>query len=239
MYEYPIVAHEEAGSFWSSCPDIPEAHSAGDTLEELLANAVEGITLALSIYVDQGRAIPLASPVAEGQHAIALPATVTAKIALWNAMVEKSIKVAGLARELGLSHPVASRLVDFEHNSKIEQVESALKALGTSIKKGSRSSTWIALPYGGPEAGFYAERIADVLRDKPEQKMVVGAIAKPLAEVKDYSLDYLLRTRYAKSSGTMQAVTEVVDAMVATNLFERIDLLDEKTGKTVLGIRLA
>lgn len=133
MYEYPIIAHEEAGSFWSSCPDIPEAHSAGDTIDELLANAVEGLTLAFTIYVDQGREIPLASPVAEHQYAVPLSALTAQKIALWNGLVAKNMKVADLARALNLSHTVASRLVDFEHKSKTEMVETALKAIGVKV----------------------------------------------------------------------------------------------------------
>lgn len=133
MYEYPIEAYQEAGSWWSKCPDIPEAHSAGSTLEELLLNAVEGLTLALSIYVDQGRAIPRGSVAKTGQHLIRLPAQVIAKIVLWNRMLELGMRVADLARKLELSHPVATRLVDFEHKSKIEQIEGALKALGAKL----------------------------------------------------------------------------------------------------------
>lgn len=133
MYNYPITIHEEAGSFWSSCPDIPEAHSAGDSREELLANAVEGIKLALTIYVDQGRDIPSASVPAEGQSVVSLPAQTVAKIVLWNTMRARRMRVADLARTVGVSHPVANRLVDFDHNSKIEQIESALTALGAGI----------------------------------------------------------------------------------------------------------
>ncbi len=238
MYEYPIDAYQEAGSWWSKCSDIPEAHSAGDTLEELLENAVEGLILALSIYVDQGRAIPLASPVGEEQHRIALPATVTAKIALWNAMTENKIRVADLARKLKLSHPVASRLVDFEHNSKIEQIESALKALGSSIKKGSRSPTWIALPYGGPEAGFYAERLVDELRARDAKEIVIGAVQLSVKKVKPYSLDYWLRTRYARNPDTKQAVAAVVDGLIETGLFARAKIEDPQTSAKVEAIAL-
>jgi antitoxin HicB len=133
MYNYPITVHEEVGSFWSSCPDIPEAHSAGDTIEELRTNAVEGIKLALTIYVDQGRDIPPASAPVEGQFVVSLPAQTVAKITLWNTMRAKGLRVADLARTVGVSHPVANRLVDFDHNSKIEQIESALAALGAGI----------------------------------------------------------------------------------------------------------
>lgn len=134
MVNYPITIHKENDHYWSSCKDLPEAHSAGDTIEELLANAQEGIQLALSIYVDQGREIPGATaPENDQQVVIYQPVQVIAKALLWNAMLGQGVRVADLARKLGVSHPTASRLVDFEHNSKIEQVENALKALGRRL----------------------------------------------------------------------------------------------------------
>jgi len=134
MYHYPINIHAKNSHYWSSCLDIPEAHSAGDTLDELLGNAVEGIELALSIYVDQGRRIPAPSPVRQGQYEIRLPALTSAKIALWNALCQRGQCVADLARTLGVSHTAAGRLVDFSHQSKIERVEEALKALGRRLE---------------------------------------------------------------------------------------------------------
>jgi len=133
MYNYPITVHHEHDHYWSSCFDLPEAHSAGDSLGELLDNAAHGITLALSIYVDQGRAIPPASAPKPGQTVIHLPAQVVAKAALWNALHQRGMRVADLARRLNLSHPVARRLVDFGHNSKLELVETALAALGLRL----------------------------------------------------------------------------------------------------------
>jgi len=54
-------------------------------------------------------------------------------IELWNTLCEHRWRVADLARLLGISHPVASRLVDFTHNSKLEQLENALKKLGKRL----------------------------------------------------------------------------------------------------------
>lgn len=133
MYDYAVNVVQDVGSFWSSCDDIPEAHSAGDTLEELLANAAEGLEVALSIYVDQLRHIPKASPAKDGQHVIQLSALVVAKIELWNAMRDKGMRKADLCRLLGAAQTKVDRLVDFEHSSKIEQVESALAALGKRL----------------------------------------------------------------------------------------------------------
>lgn len=133
MYDYAVNVVQDVGSFWSSCDDIPEAHSAGDTLEELLANAAEGLQVAMSIYVDQLRHIPKASPPKEGQHVIRLPALAVAKAELWNAMRDKGMRKADLCRLLGAAQTKVDRLVDFEHSSKIEQVESALAALGMRL----------------------------------------------------------------------------------------------------------
>ncbi len=133
MYSYAVKIHAEAGSFWSSCRDIPEAHSAGDTVEELLTNAVEGLELALTIYVDQSRPVPLPSAPVEGEHLVHLPTLVAAKVSLWNAMREAGMRKADLARLLQSSQTKVDRLVDFEHSSKIEQVEAALAALGKRL----------------------------------------------------------------------------------------------------------
>ena len=133
MYDYAVTVVQDVGSFWSSCDDIPEAHSAGDTLEELLANAAEGLEVALSIYVDQLRHIPKAAPPKEGQHVIRLSALVVAKVELWNTMRDKGMRKADLCRLLGAAQTKVDRLVDFEHSSKIEQVEVALAALGKRL----------------------------------------------------------------------------------------------------------
>lgn len=59
---YP-VAIELGGetAYGVAVPDIPEAFSAGDTLDEALANARDAILLALEDYVDRGDAIPVPS----------------------------------------------------------------------------------------------------------------------------------------------------------------------------------
>lgn len=132
MYDYKIVAHEENGHYWSSCPDVPEAHSVGDTLEELLENAVEGITLALSIYVDQKRKIPVAS--GAGDHQVRMPGITVAKIILWNELIEFGESRSDLASILGISPTAAGRLVDFEHTSKLDSLEEALNMYGISLK---------------------------------------------------------------------------------------------------------
>ena len=60
MYQYPLELHHEATGVWLSCPDIPEMNASGDTLAEAFAEALDGFESALSLYVEQRRAIPRA-----------------------------------------------------------------------------------------------------------------------------------------------------------------------------------
>lgn len=134
MYDYPATVHEEDGTPWVSCPDVPEMSSAGDTVEEALFDAVDALESALSLYVDQRIAIPLPSPAAPGQPVVRLPALSAAKAALWNTMVKQKVTKTELARRLGVNRPQVDRLVDLLHRSKIEQVEHALRVLGQRIE---------------------------------------------------------------------------------------------------------
>lgn len=133
MYQYPLELHHEAPGVWLSCPDIPEMNAAGDTLGEAFAEALNGLESALSLYVEQRRKIPAASPATDPALVMHLPALTVAKIMLWNAMCDEGVSRGELARRMGVSRQMVDRLVDFLHTSKIEQVERALGLLGRRL----------------------------------------------------------------------------------------------------------
>ncbi|HLD67852.1 MAG TPA: type II toxin-antitoxin system HicB family antitoxin [Pseudomonas sp.] len=134
MFDYPVTLHHETGSVWISCDDVPELNSAGDNEAEALLDAVDGLESALSLYVDQRRPIPLASPARPGQPVVRLATLTAAKVALWNAMCAQSVGKAEMARRLGVNRPQVDRLVNLLHRSKIEQVEHALAILGQRLE---------------------------------------------------------------------------------------------------------
>ncbi|WP_074851297.1 type II toxin-antitoxin system HicB family antitoxin [Pseudomonas costantinii] len=133
MYQYPLELHHEATGVWLSCPDIPEMNASGDTQAEAFAEALDGFESALSLYVEQRRAIPRASVGSDPSLVLRLPALTVAKIMLWNAMLDEGVSRAELARRMGCTRQMVDRLVDFLHTSKIEQVERALGLLGRRI----------------------------------------------------------------------------------------------------------
>lgn len=134
MYNYAIrFEQDSAPGVAVFCRDLPELNSYGDDRDHAVKEALDAIETVLSLYVDQKRAIPPASPAQDGEHVVHLPVVIVAKIALWNSMIERDMRKADLCRLLGVHQAQGDRLVDFLHTSKIEQLEAALSALGKRL----------------------------------------------------------------------------------------------------------
>jgi len=134
MYDYAIrFEREETPGLAVFCRDLPQLNSYGDDEAHAVREAADAIETTLSIYVDERRAIPEATPAQPGERVIHLPAVTVAKIVLWNAMMERDMRKADLRRLLGVHQVQGDRLVDFLHTSKMEQVEAALAALGKRL----------------------------------------------------------------------------------------------------------
>lgn len=134
MYDYAIrLEQDSAPGLAVYCRDLPQFNSYGDDEQHAMIMAVDGIETTLSIYVDERKAIPAATPPEAGEHVVYLPAVTVAKIALWNTMMDQGMRKADLCRALGVSQTQGDRLVDFLHTSKMEQLEAALAALGKRL----------------------------------------------------------------------------------------------------------
>jgi len=134
MYDYAIRFEEEdAPGVAVFCRDLAQLNSYGDDREHAISEALDAIESTLSLYVDERRTIPEASAPLEGEHVVHLPAITVAKIALWNAMMERDMRKADLCRLLGVHQAQGDRLVDFLHTSKMDQLEAALAALGKRL----------------------------------------------------------------------------------------------------------
>lgn len=134
MYDYAIRFEEDDSQGLAVfCRDLPELNSYGDDKAHAISEALDAIETTLSIYVDQRRTIPEASAPQAGEHVVHLPAVTVAKIALWNGMMERDMRKADLCRLLGVHQSQGDRLVDFLHTSKMEQLETALSAVGKRL----------------------------------------------------------------------------------------------------------
>jgi antitoxin HicB len=132
--KYPVRLTRTDGVVMVTCPDLPEFSSVGDTEDEALREAVDGIETTLQMYMQARRDIPAPSARKRGQRLVDLPPLAVAKIGLYQAMQAQGQRKTDLARLLGVHLPQVDRLLDLRHRSKLEQVEAALNAVGYRIE---------------------------------------------------------------------------------------------------------
>lgn len=132
MFRYAVqVEHDVAtDSYLVTCRDLPLMASVGDSLEDALFEAVDGLTAAMSIEIEQRRPVPVTSRLKDGDYEVSVPLLVALKVALHNAMIETGVRKAELARRLGQKPTQIDRLLNVGHSSKVETLELALSRLG-------------------------------------------------------------------------------------------------------------
>lgn len=129
-YAFPYeLLPQPDGGFTVTFPDVPEAITQGDTEEEAAAMAEDALVTALSFYTDRGEALPRPAP-ADRRPLAYVPPLVAAKLALHDAMLATGVSNAALARQLGTDEKTVRRLRDPLHQSRINQIDMALRALG-------------------------------------------------------------------------------------------------------------
>lgn len=134
QYLYPAeFVQDEAGYWLVTFPDVPEAGTDAETREEAMAEAQDALLAAPGGYVELRRDIPTPSPVAAGQHGVALSVLASAKLALYQAMREQGVNNTRLAERLGVSETVVRRMLNLDHHSRIDHLERALAMLGKRL----------------------------------------------------------------------------------------------------------
>jgi antitoxin HicB len=127
-YPYELLPQPEGG-FTVTFSDVPEAITQGDTEKEAALMAEDALVTALSFYTDHAEPLPRPSP-AHGRRLAHLPPLVAAKLALHDAMIAAGVSNVALARQLGTNEKTVRRLRDPLHQSRINQVDAALRVLG-------------------------------------------------------------------------------------------------------------
>jgi antitoxin HicB len=124
----------EKGGFVVTFPDFPWGVTQGDSEEEATRMAVDAIALVINELIKRGMEIPRQSKVRGRQYRIIrLPALQTAKAELYREFSTSGIRKVDLARRLGIPKTVVDRLFDLNHNSRLDQIEAALRVLGKRL----------------------------------------------------------------------------------------------------------
>ena len=135
MLDYPVILEAQPeGGFVVTFPDVPEAITQGEDVDEALMYAIDALESALSFYVDDRKPLPKPSKPKRGQRTVRPTALECAKLGVYQAMMEQGIRKSELARRLGWHMPQVDRLFDLRHASRLDQIEAAARALGRHIE---------------------------------------------------------------------------------------------------------
>lgn len=135
MNQYPVILeYDEATKGYAvSFVDIPEALTQGDSIEDALIEAQDALITAMDFYFEDKRAVPMPSKPKKGQHVVALPPSVWAKVLLLNEVVNQNLRPIDVARKMGTRPQDVNRILDLHYATKIDTVAAALKAVGKEL----------------------------------------------------------------------------------------------------------
>jgi antitoxin HicB len=134
MLRYPVkLIPDDNDTLRVEAPDLPEVNTFGDDEADALRHAVDAIATALQGRISGRKKIPNPSQPKRRQRLVALPAIAAAKLALYRAMVETNTRKADLARKLKVHPPQIDRLLDLDHDSRLDQIEKAARAMGHEV----------------------------------------------------------------------------------------------------------
>lgn len=134
-FSYPVELAEDRhdGGYVVTFPDVPEAITQGDSIQEALANAADALDEAIAARIRLREELPHPSRPGKGRHVVTLPIETASKAALYVAIRESGLANVELAARLGCDEKEIRRLLDPYHPSKLPRVEKALKALGKQL----------------------------------------------------------------------------------------------------------
>lgn len=133
MLLYPARVREDADGFVVTFRDIPEALTAGATLDQALEMAEDALATAMDFYFEDRREVPMPTKPRKGEQPVTLSASLSAKVLLLNEMVRKRVTAAQLARKLHTTPQNVTRIVDLHHSTKIDTIADALAVMGKRL----------------------------------------------------------------------------------------------------------
>ena len=112
--------------------------SFGAGTDDALVHGADAVATALKGRIAARQPVPPPGPITG--HAVALSALTALKLELYRAMPEAGIRKAELVRRLRVHPPQVDRLLDLDHESRLDQIEAALAACGREIVVATRAA---------------------------------------------------------------------------------------------------
>jgi antitoxin HicB len=134
MISYRVNLEDDEGTVLVKSPDFPEIITFGETREAALKYAVGAFREAIAGRIHYKEPIPAPSKIRAKDDFITLPLQTEMKIRMYESMRESGIRKSDLARKMKLHRQEIERLLDFEHATSLNKIESAFAAMGKTLK---------------------------------------------------------------------------------------------------------
>jgi len=132
-YELTLVPDD--GTWLVTSPHFPELVSFGDTQEAACRNGLDAIEEAIAARIADGADIPFPLRETKGTgRFVEVPALIFLKSALFMILKSEGKTRADLMRLLNVQREHVDRLFRLDHNSRIDSLEAAFRALGHPLR---------------------------------------------------------------------------------------------------------
>jgi antitoxin HicB len=131
---YPAVFEPiEDGWLMVTFPDVPGAITNGEDHDAAYEMAQDALGIMLDSYIWTHAALPRRSQPSNDQVVVELSALDSSKLALCLEMAKAKLTKTELAARLGVDEKEARRILAVGHNTKLDTLEAAFKAIGRKI----------------------------------------------------------------------------------------------------------
>lgn len=136
MIRYQMRVHKEDGSYWGQFLDFPNCFTVGDTLEELLSNAREVLSLQLEEARDPDWVVPNPSKKRGKQYVWVTPfEEVAIPLMIRQARLKKGVGQRHLAKLLGINVQQIQRLeMPGKSNPTVKTLSAISRALDEELQ---------------------------------------------------------------------------------------------------------
>ncbi len=114
-------------------PDVPEAITQGEDVENAIFEATDALEEALIGRINNGEDLPLPSKPQSGQYLIPVPAQTAFKAALYEGVRAQDMNKVELAAHIGIDEKEVRRLLSPYHASKLPRIAEVLERVGKRI----------------------------------------------------------------------------------------------------------
>ncbi|MGH6924203.1 MAG: type II toxin-antitoxin system HicB family antitoxin [Propylenella sp.] len=131
------IDRDDNDTFMVTSPDFPEVATFGENLEDAMCHGRDAIEEAIAARISDGLAIPAphSGPSKRGDkgYRVQLSALSFLKAMLYRICKSQGVSRAEMARRLGWHREQVDRLFRLDHNSRLDQLEAAFKAVGVDL----------------------------------------------------------------------------------------------------------